>query len=277
MTLKPWHAPLGIAVVSLVLTLISVPSSTWFTSASLSLASGVAATAMMGAASLLAARWNWVESAFGGLDRVYLAHKWLGVWALGLASYHLVFKAGINVWDTAPIMEWPRYYMRLVRQLSFVGLMFIVLLALNRRIRYRLWRLWHKLSGPIFIVVILHWLTFASPIKLSDPAGVWLAAVSGLGLAGAFYKLLLYRMLARHAEYRVTGVTPGSKAVHLQLEPVRAAIPFKPGQFGFLQLKEDGLREPHPFTIASGAAARWPSGLRDPGSGRFHHPTGERL
>lgn len=250
--LKPWQLVLLIAVASFALTLLELPAATWPTSAAFSLGSGVAALSMMATAAVLASRWSWVESALGGLDRVYLAHKWLGVWALALASYHLVFKAGLDTWDTAPIVEVGRYWMRLVRQLSFVALMFIVLLALNRKIPYNVWRWWHKLSGPLFLIVIGHWLTFPSPIRLASPAGGWLAALSTLGVVAAAWKLLLYPRFAPHGEYRVTHFSPGAQAVHLTLEPVRNAIAFRPGQFGFLRLKEDGLREPHPFTIASG-------------------------
>lgn len=38
----------------------------------------------------------------------------------------------------------------------------------------------------------------------------------------------------------------------MQLRPVGRSIAYAPGQFGFLSLKQEGLREPHPFTIASG-------------------------
>src|SRR5688572_21017628 len=155
-------------------------------------------------------------------------------------------------WDTASILSLPPYLTRLVRQLSFVALMLIVMLALNRKIPYSTWRWWHKLSGPLFLIVILHWLSFKSPIALADPAGAWLAVIAALGVAAAAYKLLLYPLLSRHAEYRVTAVSPGAAAVNLELAPVRRAVPFTPGQFAFLSMKEDGLREPHPFTIAGG-------------------------
>ncbi|MGM0701562.1 MAG: ferredoxin reductase family protein [Pseudomonadota bacterium] len=249
--LKPWQS-VGITMtVSCLLVLWEVPAATWPSSATLSLATGVSALALMATSAILASRWAWVERLLGGLDQVYLAHKWMGVWALGLASYHLVFKAGLNSWEVAPILEVGKYWTRLVRQLSFVALMFIILLALNRKIPYHLWRVWHKLSGPLFVVVILHWLTFQSPIALSDPAGVWLGVLSMLGVTAAAYKLLLYPRLARQGEYEVVDVSPSAGAVRLRLAPVGGGVTFQPGQFGFLRLKEEGLREPHPFTIAS--------------------------
>ena len=219
------------------------------------LGSGITATALMGAAAVLSARWRWVESAFGGLDRVYAVHKWLGVWALVFASVHLVFKSGDPSWEVAPIVQLPGSAARMVRQLSFVALMVIVLLALNRAIPYRVWRWWHKLSGPLFLVVVAHWLSFRSPIPLASPAGIWLALVSVMGVAGAAYKLLLYPALSQHAEYRVATVSTTRTSTYLELVPVARTIPFVAGQFAFVSFKREGLREPHPYTIASAGGA----------------------
>jgi len=254
--LKTWHAIGLIAAASLAVTMQEVTRETRFTLEALSLAAGVTALSLMGAAALLGGRFKLVESLFGGLDRVYITHKWLGIWALGFASFHFAFAAEHDAWITMPIVELPRFATRLVRQLSFLALMLIVLLALNRKIPYSVWRWWHKLSGPLFLIVVLHWLSFRSPIALGEPAGIWLAAMSALGVTGAGYKLLFYPFLARHGLYHVVGVSPGPSAMHLELEPVRRPLAFHAGQFGFLRMKEDGLREPHPFTIASGGDGR---------------------
>src|SRR5690606_23475482 len=220
MHIKPSLAVALPIAISSVLVAAAIPSSTWWSSAAVSLAAGVAALSLMACAALLGSRWAIVETSFGGLDRVYRAHKWMGIWALGLASFHLVFKAELDGWQTASIIELSRPLTRLVRQLSYVALVFIILLALNRNIPYSRWRLWHKTSGPLFLIVIAHWLSFSSPITLISPVGLWLSLVSLLGLAGAAYKLLLYPFLASHAEYEITGVTRGNHAMCLQLAPV---------------------------------------------------------
>lgn len=251
MRLKTSYFLGALVALSFVLVAMALPPGTRATMAAFSLGSGVVALVMMAFASVLGARWKLVESVFGGLDRVYETHKWLGVWALVFASVHLVFKAGMPGWDTAAIIEMPSFLVRLVRQLSFVALMVIVLLALNRRIPYRTWRWWHKLSGPLFVVVVLHWLSFKTPIVLMSPAGLFLAGASALGIVAAFYKLLLYPFLSGHAEYRVVEVVPGPSAVKLVMAPVGKGLAFKAGQFAFVSLNEPGLREPHPFTIAS--------------------------
>ena len=255
---RPWQAVSAVVAVSCGLVLLEVPADTWLTTATLSLASGVAALSLMATAAILGGRWPWIESVFGGLDRVYEAHKWLAVFALSLASVHLLFKAGVRSWDTAAILALTPDWTRLVRQASFVGLMLIVMLALNRNIPYSAWRWWHRLSGPLFLIVVLHWLSIKSPLALTSPVGIWLSVLTALGLAAAAYKLLLYPFLARHAEYRVIGVATGPSAAQIELEPVGRGIAFQPGHFGFLHMKVEGLREPHPFTIAAAPSAGGP-------------------
>lgn len=249
--MKNWHWIVGLLLITTLFLLIEIPADTWLTSATLSLVLGATALVYMAVSCLLASRWRVIENIFAGLDRVYDAHKWLGVWALIFATYHFVFKANLDVWNSVPIWELPKYWTRLVRQLSYVALGLIVLLALNRNIPYNVWRWWHKLSGPLFLIVIVHWLSFKSPITLSSPSGIWLASLCGLGVIAAVYKLTLYPFVARAGEYRVTAVTSKNGTLHLTLTPVHKGFAFKPGQFAFLAMKQNGLREPHPFTIAS--------------------------
>jgi len=252
--LKSWHCIVGVLLVTTFTILLEIPTDTWLTSATLSLILGAAALACMAVSCLLASRWRFVEQLFGGLDRIYETHKWLGIWALAFASYHFVFKANLESWDSVPILEMSKYWTRLVRQLSYVALGLIVLLALNRNIPYGLWRWWHKLSGPLFLIAILHWLSFKSPIALNNPSGIWLTLLCGMGVLAALYKLLLYPFVARAGEYRVTSAQIERNALHLRLEPTGRGFPFKAGQFAFLAMKVKGLREPHPFTIASAHA-----------------------
>ncbi len=269
LALKASHFILGILLITTLALLIEIPVDTWLTSATLSLALGTSALIYMAAACLLASRWGVVENLFGGLDRVYESHKWLGIWALVFATYHFVFKANLDVWNSVPILELPKYWTRLVRQLSYVALGLIVLLALNRNIPYSLWRWWHKLSGPLFLIVILHWLSFKSPITLLSPSGIWLTLFCGLGVLATVYKLVLYPFVARAGEYRVTAVHKENDALHLKLEPIHKGFDFKAGQFAFLAMQQKGLREPHPFTIASANGPNGPIAFMIRGLGDY--------
>ena len=251
MAVKSWQAISSIVLITSATVLMQIPSETWITSATVSLILGASALACMASSCILASRWHGVEQLFGGLDRVYEAHKWIGIWALVFAAYHLVFKAELDAWELASILELPKYWTRLVRQLSFVILGAIVLLALNRKIPYGNWRWLHKCSGPLFLIVILHGLSIESPITLTSPAGIWLALLCSVGVMAALYKMVLYPFIAKAGEYKLVAISHGKAAVHLEFEPVHKGFSFKAGQFAFISVKESGLREPHPFTIAN--------------------------
>ncbi|MGP5686302.1 ferredoxin reductase family protein [Psychrobacter glacincola] len=251
MAIKSWQIISSIVLITAIAVLIQIPSDTWATAATASLILGASALACMAGSCILASRWHGIEWLFGGLDRVYEAHKWFGIWALVFAAYHLVFKAELDAWQLASIIELPKYWTRLVRQLSFVVLGLIILLALNRKIPYGNWRWLHKFSGPLFLIVILHWLSIESPITLTSPAGIWLASLCAVGVIAALYKMLLYPFIAKSGEYKLSSVSHGTAAVHLEFEPIRNSFQFEAGQFAFISLKEAGLHEPHPFTIAN--------------------------
>ena len=251
MAIKSWQIISSIVLITLVTVLMQIPSDTWATAATASLILGASALACMATSCILASRWHGIEWLFGGLDRVYETHKWLGIWALVFAAYHLVFKAELDAWQLASIVELPKYWTRLVRQLSFVVLGLIILLALNRKIPYNNWRWLHKFSGPLFLIIILHWLSIESPITLTSPAGIWLALLCTVGVIAALYKMGLYPFIAKSGEYRLSAVSHSNAALHLEFEPVGNGFPFEAGQFAFISLKAAGLHEPHPFTIAN--------------------------
>ena len=251
MAVKSWQVISSIVLITSITVLMQIPSETWITSATVSLIMGASALACMASSCILASRWHGVERIFGGLDRVYEAHKWIAIWALVFAVYHFLFKAKLDSWELAPILELSKYWTRMVRQLSLVALGLIILLALNRKIPYGNWRWLHKFSGPLFLIVILHWLSFESPITLTSPAGIWLALLCSVGVIAALYKMILYPFIAKAGEYKLVAISQGKAAVHLEFEPVRKGFQFKAGQFAFISLKEPGLHEPHPFTIAN--------------------------
>jgi len=113
--LKTRHCLVVLFLITTLTLLMDIPVKTWLTSATLSLLLGTCALVYMAASCVLASRWSVVENVFGGLDRVYEVHKWLGIWALVFATYHFVFKANLDVWNSVPILELPKYWTRLVR------------------------------------------------------------------------------------------------------------------------------------------------------------------
>ncbi|MCM2680418.1 ferredoxin reductase family protein [Echinimonas agarilytica] len=239
-----------IVLMCITLTMIEIPASYWFSFHFLSFSSAICSFSLMAMSCILASRWRVLERFWGGLDRVYESHKWFGIFALVFASLHLLFKAHGGSWDVTALLEISKPVARFIRQFSFIALMFVVLLALNRNIKYSEWYGWHRLSGIAFVVIIIHWLTVKVPFELSSPMGYWLLAMSLLGFLSILYKWFLYALVANHKYYEVSKIQQRDGSVEITLLPIEDALEFEPGQFAFLSFRQKELREPHPFTIA---------------------------
>ncbi|BCL76540.1 hypothetical protein JHS3_22760 [Jeongeupia sp. HS-3] len=245
-----------VALAAITTLLIPATADQVFSLGYVSLASGCISLVLMAAAILLATRWRWIEAPLGGLDQVYNSHKWLAIWALAFASIHLVYKAklpdapNIVIWQVEP------FWTRSLRGYAFLGLMLTIILALNRKISYDRWRWMHRLSGPIFVVVALHWLTIKSPISPSSPLGLWLWFWVLIGTFGFSYKWLLYPLMGKRHRYRVETAERDERTLSLVLAPINTPLQFKAGNFAFLSFVVSGLREPHPFTIATAPDAQ---------------------
>ena len=105
MALKSWQVIGSVVLITSITVLMQISSETWITSATVSLIMGASALACMASSCILASRWHGIERLFGGLDRVYEAHKWIAIWALIFAVYHFLFKAKLDSWELAPILE----------------------------------------------------------------------------------------------------------------------------------------------------------------------------
>ncbi|PWW01456.1 putative ferric reductase [Hoeflea marina] len=237
----------------LVAMLLSVPAAshaglaTWF-----SIASASTAFVAMAVNQYLATRPTYVEPLFGGLDRIYRAHKWTGIVALGLILAHYVitpnFKGkllttGLN--DLA----------RLFGEIGFYGLMVLGGISVSKRLPriarefpYHLWRQLHRFIGVFFIAIAIHFNFIKRPFDGTAWLAIYLNVFAAIGIASYIQTQL--RALLRRRRYRVVEVDRAGSATLITAEPVGRGIRAAPGQFAFIAAHRPGLREAHPFTIA---------------------------
>lgn len=248
-----WVLTTVVSVLTLCLVLISVDEKYLSDNLDivLSLASGSISMVLMAVSCMLAIRLPAYEKIFGGLDRVYEQHKWLGIWALVILSYHLLVKAGIKGADSQAIFQMARPWPHLIQGAAAIGLTMIIVTSLNRSIRYSLWRWIHKLSGFVFLIAAAHWLTAKTIITLTSPAGLWMAVLCGLGAAAFLYRLVVYDWLHHGKAYEVTEIDKFPRGMTLTIKPKGKSIDYHPGSFVFLSFKQKGMSEPHPFSVAS--------------------------
>ena len=210
---------------------------------------GGTAYILMAIAIFLAARPGFVESAFGGLDRMYRVHKFCGVSAglLVLAHFFAAPKSipeGIDPTGVAMAPSAP------LGMISLILLALSLAITLNRKIAYHRWRLPHKAMGVVFLLVTIHFLT--APAIFFDrfgPSGLILIVAGVLGI-GAFIYKQAFGGQGGH-RYVVEQVNPLERATEIVMRPLGTMVPFSPGQFALVELQAKGFGEPHPFTISS--------------------------
>lgn len=208
---------------------------------------GSLALILMGLSQFMATRWPGVETLFGGMDRVYVLHKWIGVAVVGFILLHDGVGAEIRGLGDE---SWLEDVAETMGEFSYYGFLILAGISIATIVPYELWRWTHKLMGAFFALSAFHFVFIAKPFSLSDPLGLYVSAFCILGLAAYAYTLLPFRQwLAR--QYAVEQVVQDGGAVAVTLRPKGRPLRHRAGQFAFLRFDLAGLTEVHPFTISS--------------------------
>lgn len=217
-----------------------------------SLGAGSVSLVAMSQCLLLAARPRFLEPAFGGLDRMYYVHKWLGIAALGAMVLHEQMDLDFERWVRETRLG---EFGEDVGKVGYYGLIALILFSwikriplLNWEIPYHLWWFTHRLTGAFFALVVLHQLFVDKPFGWSDPLSLLLNVLGTIGVA-CYIFIEFFAARLRRRRYRVATVAHEGGATRLSLWPSGRAMRWRPGQFAFLNATAAGLREPHPFTI----------------------------
>ncbi|NYZ15668.1 ferric reductase [Azospirillum sp. RWY-5-1] len=232
--------------------------------------SGLIAMGCMSVGMILALRPRWPEAWFGGLDKMYRLHKWLGIAFLVFAIIHWLWAQGTKWavgwgWLDRPqrgprpvlenlveqqfqslrgIAEW-------VGEWAFYAAVLLVALALLNRFPYRLFIKTHRLLAVAYLVLVLHTVVLIKFAYWSTPIG-W---VTALLLAGGTWAAIVVLLRRVAADRRVPGTIsafhyyPGVHALKVTIEVPRGWPGHKAGQFAFVT--SDVAEGAHPYTIAS--------------------------
>ncbi|SEH56321.1 ferredoxin reductase family protein [Magnetospirillum fulvum] len=233
--------------------------------------SGVLAIGCMSVAMILALRPRWPETWFGGLDKMYRLHKWLGIGALVISVIHWLWAQGTK-WAVGwgwlvkpqrgprPVLENPveqlfrdwRGLAESVGEWAFYAAALLIVLALVKRFPYRLFFKTHRLIAVAYLVLVFHTVVLTKFSYWMSPLGWVMAPLLGLGTFAAV--IVLLRRVA--ADRKVAGEIA---AIHyypaLRVLETQVALPegwpgHKGGQFAFVT--SDVSEGAHPYTIASG-------------------------
>ncbi len=225
--------------------------------------SGLLAIALMSLAMVLSTRPAWLERPFGGMDRVYRAHKWAGILAAVFACVHWaaeevggILKTLIGTAGRPPKMEYTALMSNLRdvgKDLGEIGIylaLALVLLSLWKRFPYKFWRHVHRAMPVLYLGLAFHAVVLAPAYWWRTPAGVVLAVLMAVGAVAAVVSLTGRIGRARQAAGDVVAVervAPDVTAVTCRLDGHWHG--HRAGQFAFVTF--DRAEGAHPFTIAS--------------------------
>lgn len=233
--------------------------------------SGILALMLMSLAMLLALRLPLIEQWTQGIDKGYRIHKWLGISALLLGSFHwlayhlpkwlisleLLTKparlngsgphgnlSGLALWlkEAKPLaME--------IGEWGFYALIGLLAISLWSAIKYKPFRFTHRMMAVVYLAVAFHAIVLLKKAYWGEPiywltllfilVGSWAALYSLLGLVG--------RQSRYPAHVEVIHYCSQSKTLDLTIQLDKPWQGHKAGQFAYLRFPGE---EPHPFTIA---------------------------
>lgn len=231
---------------------------------------GIIAIGAMSVAMILALRPRWPEHWFGGLDKMYRLHKWLGIGALVVSIIHWLWSEAPK-WAVAggllarphrgprpPIDNQVQAFFSSFRgtaegvgEWAFYAAVILIVLALIKWFPYRLFYKTHQLLAVVYLVLVFHSVVLMRFSYWASPIG-WMMALLMVGGTWAAVVVLLRRVGAgRQVQGEIASLQyyPGVHALEIEIDVPRGWPGHKPGQFAFAT--SDVSEGAHPYTIAS--------------------------
>ena len=208
----------------------------------------------------LSTRIRMVEWLFGGLDKVYKAHRHIGEGAFFLIFLHPVFLAVAHADSFSTFFPYLWFSGDWVRNTGLIALaVFILLVALSiySKLSYHRWKRSHHFFGALLILIVLHAVLANGEIVRYPVLAAWHGSWVVLALASYIYIRVLYRRFGPRHDYAVESVTDvGDGITDLVLKPNGPALDAAPGQFVYISFDADAVnKEPHPFSISNAPEA----------------------
>lgn len=252
---RPWRHGASVASVGPLLVVASCliwwwPYTGTDTTVALGLFTGTVAIVLMSWSFVLAVRLRWLEPLFGGLDRMYSVHRWSGVLAIGAMFLHVRLEPEVTGGFDGLLAGFKETALDVVgmAEMAFYAL---VAISLVRWVPFRWWRLTHKLMGVPFAIAVFHTVTVEKPFSPGSGWSVALIVISLIGLLAWVWRVVGRDALRPGLPYRVVSAVLHERTLELELSPLGRSLRHRAGRFAFVKMQLPGLREPHPFTIAS--------------------------
>ncbi len=236
---------------------------------------GLVGFAMFALNLALGARLRFLESIFGGMNKVYIVHhvlgglsfillllhplflvaQYLGSGAMGMKNSFTLFvlnpRCLANIGLTNPECSYVWGVIALGLMILFLVLTFFV------KLPYHIWKLTHKFLGLAFFFGVLHVLFIPSDVTSVLVLKYYMFFLVVIGFSAILYRTVLGAFLISTREYIVDEVKKvNATIVEITLRAKDGKpMHYTPGQFIFIGFPDShGLEEVHPFSLSSAPA-----------------------
>ena len=207
---------------------------------------GVFALITMSYVQLLATRLPILEQLFGGLDRIYVIHKWLAIGALVALLLHENLDPSV-VSGVRPLIE--RIALQ-VGEIGYNGILILSIITALTFIPYHWWKWTHQFIGFFFTLGVFHYIFIYKSFQSTDPIGLYVLFFCIVGIASYIYTIF-FRQRFTGLRYKVSNVRQINNVLEIKLLPASKGLQAKSGQFAFVRFLSPSLKEVHPFTISN--------------------------
>jgi predicted ferric reductase len=204
-----------------------------------------------------------IESAFNGMDRVALWHKYLAVAGVVLMLVHPLFASS----EPLPGLTSLTVLGTGLGSLAQLGLLLLAVWALApslsrmrwgaplkalARKSYSKWLSAHRLMGLFVIAAVVHGALVDPVLEESTTLRIVYLTIGGVGIAAYLYRELLARHVIPVYDYTVSLATQlNDNTLDVRLAPTGDPLAYQPGQFLMVAFGGTFGWERHPFTIDS--------------------------
>jgi predicted ferric reductase len=206
---------------------------------------------------VLGARLRPVEALFGGLDRMYDAHRTTGKVAFSLLLGHVVLilasRATISTGTALDLLGPGAGWTVFAGVLAFSAMTVAILLTLFVRLGHEVFVYVQRSFGFVFLVASYHVFTTDGAKADSHALNAYMGTLATLGIAAFAYRSLFANLLVRRHRYRVAAVNRLDELVtEVVMKPVAKPLAFVPGQFVFVNFRSDAMQgELRPFELSA--------------------------
>ena len=202
---------------------------------------------------ILSTRAPFLERPLGGLDKLFVTHRWIGLTVGVLVLTHLSIVPQSPGW----VPSKPVAFTTITVLLTAIFVASAPRFPWRRLVplKYQTWKATHRFMGFVVAGAVTHSLLAYTFVKRTPVLAGWVYTVATLGLLAYAYRELLFSRLGPFRDSEVAASrAKGGGIMEITLS-TGGPYARTGGQFAIASFAKGPTREQHPFTISSGPGA----------------------